>query len=105
MRAAIDRLGLPNPEWAAVDSVEELVAFGDKIGWPVVLKTPRGGYDGKGVRIVDSADDAAGTADWFHAMSPLLAEAKVDFSRELGPCSPNAQWRIACMARSSHHSG
>nr|WP_205679751.1 5-(carboxyamino)imidazole ribonucleotide synthase [Paenarthrobacter ureafaciens] len=83
MRAAIDRLGLPNPEWAAVNTVEELVAFGDKIGWPVVLKTPRGGYDGKGVRIVDSPEDAADTASWFQAMSPLLAEAKVDFSREL----------------------
>ncbi|MDR6985859.1 5-(carboxyamino)imidazole ribonucleotide synthase [Paenarthrobacter nitroguajacolicus] len=83
MRAAIDRLGLPNPEWSAVNSVDELVAFGDRIGWPVVLKTPRGGYDGKGVRIVDSADDAADTAGWFQAMSPLLAEAKVDFSREL----------------------
>ncbi|MGA8788164.1 MAG: 5-(carboxyamino)imidazole ribonucleotide synthase [Paenarthrobacter sp.] len=83
MRAAIDRLGLPNPEWSAVNSVPELVAFGDRIGWPVVLKTPRGGYDGKGVRIVHSAEDAADTADWFQAMSPLLAEAKVDFSREL----------------------
>ncbi|WP_311213163.1 MULTISPECIES: 5-(carboxyamino)imidazole ribonucleotide synthase [unclassified Arthrobacter] len=83
MRAAIDRLGLPNPEWSAVNNVEELVAFGDRIGWPVVLKTPRGGYDGKGVRIVHSAEDAADTADWFQAMSPLLAEAKVDFSREL----------------------
>ena len=83
MRAAIDRLGLPNPEWSAVSSVPELVAFGDRIGWPVVLKTPRGGYDGKGVRIVHSAEDAVDTADWFQAMSPLLAEAKVDFSREL----------------------
>ena len=83
MRAAIDRLGLPNPEWSAVNTVDELVAFGERIGWPVVLKTPRGGYDGKGVRMVDSADDALETADWFQAMSPLLAEAKVDFSREL----------------------
>ncbi|ABM07186.1 phosphoribosylaminoimidazole carboxylase, ATPase subunit [Paenarthrobacter aurescens TC1] len=83
MRAAIDRLGLPNPEWSAVNTVDELVAFGERIGWPVVLKTPRGGYDGKGVRMVDSADDALETADWFQAMSPLLAEAKVEFSREL----------------------
>ncbi len=83
MRAAIDRLGLPNPEWSAVNTVEELVDFGDRIGWPVVLKTPRGGYDGKGVRIVDSPEEAVETADWFQAMSPLLAEAKVDFSREL----------------------
>jgi 5-(carboxyamino)imidazole ribonucleotide synthase len=83
MRAAIDRLELPNPEWAAVEDVAELVAFGDRIGWPVVLKTPRGGYDGKGVRIVGSAEEAAATQEWFAAMSPLLAEAKVEFTREL----------------------
>lgn len=83
MRAAIDRLELPNPVWAAVDDVDALVAFGEEIGWPVVLKMPRGGYDGKGVWIIDSADHAAEAASWFEAMSPLLAEAKVDFSREL----------------------
>ena len=83
MRAAIDRLELPNPAWAAVDDVDALVAFGEEIGWPVVLKMPRGGYDGKGVWIIDSADHAAEAASWFEAMSPLLAEAKVDFSREL----------------------
>ncbi|MET4590014.1 5-(carboxyamino)imidazole ribonucleotide synthase [Arthrobacter sp. 754] len=83
MRAAIDNMGLPNPRWAAVPDVAALVDFGDLIGWPVVLKMPRGGYDGKGVRIIDSAEDAAEAAGWFEAMSPLLAEAKVDFSREL----------------------
>lgn len=83
MRAAIDRLELPNPEWASVADVDALVAFGEKTGWPVVLKTPRGGYDGKGVRIVGSAAEAEDTADWFEAMAPLLAEAKVEFSREL----------------------
>jgi 5-(carboxyamino)imidazole ribonucleotide synthase len=83
MRAAIDRLELPNPVWASVADVEALASFGDETGWPVVLKMPRGGYDGKGVRIVESAADAAATAEWFEAMSPLLAEAKVEFSREL----------------------
>jgi 5-(carboxyamino)imidazole ribonucleotide synthase len=83
MRAAIDRLELPNPRWASVADAAELIAFGEDIGWPVVLKMPRGGYDGKGVRIVSSAEDAAASSDWFDAMSPLLAEAKVEFSREL----------------------
>lgn len=85
MREAIDRLGLPNPRWSAVGSVQELLAFGDAIGWPVVLKTPRGGYDGKGVKIIDGPAEAAerSTAEWFEQMSPLLAEEKVDFSREL----------------------
>ena len=83
MRAAIDRLELPNPVWASVEDVDALVRFGDETGWPVVLKTPRGGYDGKGVRIVTSAEDAASTTDWFDSMRPLLAEAKVEFTREL----------------------
>ncbi|GGI85356.1 N5-carboxyaminoimidazole ribonucleotide synthase [Pseudarthrobacter scleromae] len=83
MRAAIDRLELPNPAWASVPDVAALVSFGDETGWPVVLKMPRGGYDGKGVRIVASAEEAAETSEWFDAMSPLLAEAKVEFTREL----------------------
>lgn len=83
MRAAIERLELPNPAWASVDGIADLVAFGEDSGWPVVLKMPRGGYDGKGVRIVASAEEAAETAEWFAAMSPLLAEAKVEFTREL----------------------
>ncbi|WP_307095915.1 5-(carboxyamino)imidazole ribonucleotide synthase [Arthrobacter sp. V1I9] len=83
MRAAIDRLELPNPVWASVADVAALVSFGEDTGWPVVLKTPRGGYDGKGVRIISSAEEAADTFEWFEAMSPLLAEAKVEFTREL----------------------
>ena len=83
MRAAIDRLELPNPAWAAVKDVAGLVSFGEQTGWPVVLKMPRGGYDGKGVRMVGSAEEAADTEEWFDAMSPLLAEAKVEFTREL----------------------
>lgn len=83
MRAAVDRLGLPNPRWAAVHHVEDLIAFGDEIGWPIVLKTPRGGYDGKGVRVLGSSADASASIDWFGTMSPLLAEEMVPFSREL----------------------
>ena len=82
MRAAVDRLGLPNPRWAPVSDTAELVDFGKSAGWPVVLKTPRGGYDGKGVRIINDAREAADAADWFTG-TPLLAEEKVPFTREL----------------------
>lgn len=90
MREAVERLGLPNPAWAAVDTLEDVVAFGDEHGWPMILKTPRGGYDGKGVLTLDDADDArASAADgtlgtWLAAdITPLLAEALVPFAREL----------------------
>ena len=82
MRAAVDRLGLPNPRWAPVSDTAELIDFGKSAGWPVVLKTPRGGYDGKGVRIINDAREAADAADWFTG-TPLLAEEKVPFTREL----------------------
>lgn len=90
MRAAIERLGLPNPRWAKVSTLTELLEFGDATGWPVVLKTPRGGYDGKGVLVLESAGDARErAASWFDQLesrtdfSSLLAEEKVPFTREL----------------------
>lgn len=101
MRAAIERLGLPNPAWAAVTSVAEITTFGDAHGWPVVLKMPRGGYDGKGVAFLRNAENAAEFAQWFEAMSPLLVEETVDFSRELSalvartPSGEAKAWPVA----------
>ena len=54
MREALTRLGVPCPRWAPVADAAELERFaaaGD--GFPVVVKTTRGGYDGKGVWVVD----------------------------------------------------
>lgn len=84
MREGLGSRGLPVPEWAAVATTDELIEFGDRIGWPVVLKTPRGGYDGKGVRVIRDASGATEAADWFGRDFPhLLVEAMVPFSREL----------------------
>lgn len=87
MRRAAEELGLSNPRWAEVHSVADLLDFGAESGWPVVLKTPRGGYDGKGVRMIDSADHAADAQDWFDraalTATGLLAEQKVPYTREL----------------------
>jgi len=97
MRERLSRLGVPCPAWAAVRDEAELTAFGDEHGWPVVLKTPRGGYDGKGVRLVESGSDAA---DWFAHGETLLAEERVAFTRELAvltarsPSGQAAVWPI-----------
>lgn len=82
MRKKVEELGLPNPRWREVHSVADLQSFGAEIGYPVILKTPRGGYDGKGVAFVNNDDDAASLSDWFTG-SALLAEEKVNFTREL----------------------
>lgn len=84
MRAKMAELNLPQPAWRAVTSVDELLSAGEEIGFPVVLKTPRGGYDGKGVWVLDTADEARQTHDWFNGdHRALLVEAKVDFRSEL----------------------
>ena len=80
MRARLSELGLPVPDWAAVASVSELDAFLRDHGGRAVVKTPRGGYDGKGVRVVSSAEEVA---DWFDDDDPLLVEELVAFRREL----------------------
>ncbi|WP_022881551.1 5-(carboxyamino)imidazole ribonucleotide synthase [Gryllotalpicola ginsengisoli] len=86
MRRKVAELGLPVPDWAAVESADELGAFLDAHGGRAVVKTARGGYDGKGVRVVD---DKGGADDWFQALAEdgrggaLLAEELVDFTREL----------------------
>ena len=86
MRARLEELGAPQPDWAAVSDAAGLQAFLDDHGGRAVVKTPRGGYDGKGVRVVSAATEAE---DWFAALAEdahggaLLAEELVDFRREL----------------------
>lgn len=83
MRARLAELGVPQPDWAAVRNDAELQEFLDAHGGEGVVKTPRGGYDGKGVRVVRSAQDAG---DWMAALGDgeaLLVEELVPFVREL----------------------
>ena len=86
MRQRLSELGLPVPDWAAVHDPEELNAFLTDHGGRAVVKTARGGYDGKGVRVVGGATEAD---DWFAALAEdgnggaLLVEELVDFRREL----------------------
>ncbi|WP_084100960.1 5-(carboxyamino)imidazole ribonucleotide synthase [Demequina sp. NBRC 110051] len=84
MRERMDQLGLPNPAWAEARSDEDVAAFLDAHGGEAILKTARGGYDGKGVMVVRSVADAHA---WLEAAAEggprLLLEAKVPFTREL----------------------
>lgn len=81
MRAKLDSLGVPCPRHRIVADPADVTRFaGEGSGYPVVLKTVRGGYDGKGVWVVR---DEAGAAEPFRAGVPVLAEEKVDFAREL----------------------
>jgi 5-(carboxyamino)imidazole ribonucleotide synthase len=91
MRERLTALGMPCPRHAVVASRADVEAF----GLPCVLKTTRGGYDGRGVWVVrslDEADDAFTTAA--DTGVEVLAEELVDFRRELAALvarSPSGQ--------------
>jgi 5-(carboxyamino)imidazole ribonucleotide synthase len=91
MRERLTAAGLPCPRWRHVDDPAEVARVAEGLGWPVVLKTVRGGYDGKGVWVAGSADDPA-LEEPFRIGVPVLAEELVDFRRELS----------ALVARSPH---
>lgn len=87
MRAKLAAIGVPCPRHRLVSDPADVERFAAELGggqapdgFPVVLKTVRGGYDGKGVWVVRSSKEAA---EPFRAGVPVLAEEKVDFIREL----------------------
>ena len=84
MRRALTELGIPCPRWSQVDSESDAKIFAQEVGYPFILKTSRGGYDGKGVWFVNSESDIT---DVFENELPpgshWLAEEKVNFTREL----------------------
>jgi 5-(carboxyamino)imidazole ribonucleotide synthase len=101
MRMRLSELGIPCPTWLALegtaDTRDALRAFGAQAGWPVVLKAARGGYDGKGVWVVESVDQAT---ELLEAAVPLVAEERVPIVRELAvdlarsPFGQGAVWPV-----------
>lgn len=109
MRERMDQLGLPNPAWREVRTLEDIEAFLSEHGGEAVLKTARGGYDGKGVRVIRSGADAR---DWVesaaHGGPRLLVEQKVPFSRELAvqiARSPSGEARTWAVVESVQRDG
>ncbi len=85
MREALTAAGVPCPLWAAVTTPDDVAELAVQTGWPVVLKTSRGGYDGRGVWVLD---DLQAVADLMATTSLApgarwLAEERVDFVQEL----------------------
>lgn len=97
MRRKLTEIGVPVPRWAHVTSDKQMRSFGEEVSWPFIAKTPVGGYDGKGVRVVHQNDSLD---DWL-AQGPVLVEEKVPFTRELAvllartPSGDIARWPIA----------
>ncbi len=78
------RLDIPVAEFAPVDGPDGLDAAIEAVGGhPVVLKTRRGGYDGKGQVVLRAPTDHAAASALLASGQALIVEALVPFTREL----------------------
>ena len=75
-------LGIPTTQFVVVDGEHDLGVAARELGWPLVLKTRRMGYDGRGQRVVSSEAELA--AAWRELGGvPSIAEQWVRFVREV----------------------
>ncbi|MEE6166815.1 MULTISPECIES: 5-(carboxyamino)imidazole ribonucleotide synthase [unclassified Mycolicibacterium] len=101
MRRRLEALGAPVPRYSEITSVDDVEAFVRLIDGPVVIKTIRGGYDGKGVSMADDLEQAREiVAGYLDDGVPVLAEERVQMRRELAalvarsPFGQGAAWPV-----------
>jgi 5-(carboxyamino)imidazole ribonucleotide synthase len=87
------------PEYAEVRDHADVESLAARTGWPVVLKAVRGGYDGRGVWILDRPNPEL-VAELLAAGTPLMVERAVPMRRELAvqvarsPYGQAAAWPV-----------
>ena len=89
MRERLRALGVPCPRYAPVTDLAGVLACAEDWGWPIVLKAVTGGYDGRGVWVCGTPEEAA--AVLAHPVV-VFAEEHIAFDAELA----------ALVARSPH---
>ncbi len=101
MRQRLAELGLPVPPFAKVNDVGDALRFGAEHGWPCVLKAVRGGYDGKGVWVLNTPGGARSTVrELLDAGTELMVEQRVPLRREVAalvarsPFGQGAAWPL-----------
>jgi 5-(carboxyamino)imidazole ribonucleotide synthase len=101
MRVRLAELGLPVPPFAEVHDVRDVMKFGAAHGWPCVLKAIRGGYDGRGVWMLNQPHSAELVVpELLEAGTPLMVEQCVPMRRELAavvarsPFGQGAAWPV-----------
>lgn len=111
-------LNIPTPAFLPIDSLDDLRAGIASVGLPGVLKTRRGGYDGKGQQVLRKPEDlepafaslTAGLAQDAGGVrsAGLILEAFVPFTRELSVIavrSTKGQVAFYPLTLNTHQSG
>ncbi len=102
-----DQLDIPLPGYRTIDRREDIVAAANQLGLPLVIKTRRLGYDGKGQFIIRERKDID---DAWKALgaNPLIAEQWVNFDYEvsaIGARNVDGDIVIYPLSRNVHEGG
>ena len=81
-KAAIVEAGCPVAPYIVADTYDQLVLNISNIGYPCIVKTARGGYDGKGQQLLKSEQDLPLAEELFEH-SQCIAEGFVPFTKEI----------------------
>lgn len=118
-KSLFNELDIKTVPFMSVSSKAELKAASDQLGLPLVLKTSRGGYDGKGQFVVKTEADIAeawkalgdavsGKGNLTPTPAPLIAEGFINFSREVSIIATRTQdgsIRTYDLVENHHHTG
>ncbi|MFP8488979.1 5-(carboxyamino)imidazole ribonucleotide synthase [Gracilimonas sp. Q87] len=112
-KQTFEAAGIPVTPYQLIESNDDLKAFGEEFGWPYLLKSSKGGYDGYGNETVKNIDSAKQAYDKLGGNSgrDIVAEAFVDFTNEIAvqvarnetgtvvyPCCETVQKDHICVA-------
>lgn len=118
-KTLFNELAIATVPFMPVGSKSDLNTACEQLGTPLVLKTSRGGYDGKGQFVVKSPEDineawqvlgdaVTGKGDLTPTPAPLIAEGFIKFSREVSIIASRAQdgtMRTYDLVENYHHNG
>ena len=78
MRRRLAAIGAPVPRFTEVTGIDDVDTFAELVGGALVVKTIRGGYDGRGVVLADDIDAAReAVAGYLADGVPVLLEERV----------------------------
>ncbi len=102
-KSSLSRAGFPTTPFMEVQAAQQIVQAGERLGWPVVVKTARSGYDGKGQVVVRSASDAEGA--WQRVGEQRsIAEQWIEFEAEVSMIAArNRRGEIVCYPLLENH--
>lgn len=118
-KSMFNELNIATVPFLAVSSQADLQKASKELGLPLVLKTSRGGYDGKGQFVVRTPQDitvawrelggaVTGSGDLTSTPAPLIAEGFINFSREVSIIAARGKdgtVRAYDLVENHHHNG